>query len=100
MAADDKRDYDGYLENVKQVHQNGKYGSIGYRSPWSEEESLRYAAIIPTGISKGCKLTQRRLVLRTHTTAISAAMLHQLAGTGVDGTTPPARYFSIDRVFR
>lgn len=80
--ADDKKDYDTYFENVKQVHENGKYGSIGYRYPWAEEESLR-------------------LVLRTHTTAISTAMLYKLADKkGSDGKPPPARYFSIDRVFR
>lgn len=40
-------------------------------------------------------------MLRTHTTAISANMLHKLAARkGPDGRTPPARYFSIDRVFR
>ncbi|KAM7208738.1 tRNA synthetases class II core domain (F) domain containing protein [Naviculisporaceae sp. PSN 640] len=78
---EDKRDYSEYLENVKQVHQNGKFGSIGYRYPWSEEESLR-------------------LVLRTHTTSVSAAVLHKLALQGVNGRVPPARYFSIDRVFR
>lgn len=61
---------------------DGKYGSIGYRYPWSGDESLR-------------------LVLRTHTTAISANMLHKLAAKrGPDGYIPPARYFSIDRVFR
>jgi len=64
------------------VHQDGKYGSIGYRYPWSGDESLR-------------------LVLRTHTTAVSANMLHKLAGVkGPDGRPPAARYFSIDRVFR
>lgn len=62
--------------------QEGKYGSIGYRYPWSGEET-------------------RKLVLRTHTTAISANMLHKLAQQkGPDGRPPPARYFSIDRVFR
>ncbi|KAK3325861.1 tRNA synthetases class II core domain (F)-domain-containing protein [Apodospora peruviana] len=70
-----------YMENVRQVHQNGKFGSIGYRYPWSEEESLR-------------------LVLRTHTTSVSAAMLYKLAAENVGGRVPPARYFSIDRVFR
>jgi phenylalanyl-tRNA synthetase alpha chain len=60
----------------REVHENGKYGSIGYRYPWKADESLR-------------------LVLRTHTTAISAAMLHKLAQN-----PGPARYFSIDRVFR
>jgi len=65
-----------YWENVKQVHEIGKYGSLGYRYPWKEDESLR-------------------LVLRTHTTAVSAAMLHKLAKN-----PGPARLFSIDRVFR
>lgn len=65
-----------YLANVKQVHQDGKYGSVGYRYPWKEEETLR-------------------MVLRTHTTAISAYMLKELAKN-----PRPCRYFSIDRVFR
>ncbi|KAI5953341.1 FRS2 [Candida jiufengensis] len=65
-----------YWENVKQVHQDGKYESIGYRYPWKKEESLR-------------------MVLRTHTTATSAAMLHKLAKD-----PKPTRLFSIDRVFR
>ncbi|KAI1005933.1 Phenylalanine--tRNA ligase alpha subunit [Podosphaera aphanis] len=78
----DKSDYEAYWDNVRDVHQDGKYGSIGYRYPWNEEESLR-------------------LVLRTHTTAISTYMLHKLSSRrGIDGRPPPARYFSIDRVFR
>lgn len=69
-------DYKQYWEDVRAVHEDGKFGSIGYRYPWSADESLR-------------------LVLRTHTTAISTYMLHKLA------LNPrPARYFSIDRVFR
>ena len=46
------------------------------RYPWDEDESLR-------------------LVLRTHTTAVSTWALHRLAED-----PRPARYFSIDRVFR
>ncbi|GEQ70538.1 hypothetical protein JCM33374_g4216 [Metschnikowia sp. JCM 33374] len=65
-----------YLNDIKAVHQDGKFGSIGYRYPWKEEESLR-------------------MVLRTHTTAISAAMLKKLAED-----PKPTRLFSIDRVFR
>lgn len=65
-----------YLEDIKAVHQEGKFGSIGYRYPWKEEESLR-------------------TVLRTHTTAISAAMLKKLAEN-----PKHTRLFSIDRVFR
>ncbi|KAF4581205.1 phenylalanyl-tRNA synthetase alpha chain [Ophiocordyceps camponoti-floridani] len=76
------QDTQQYWENVKEVHQGGKYGSIGYRYPWCADEALK-------------------LVLRTHTTSISAAMLHRLASTkGPDGRPAPARYFSIDRVFR
>ncbi|KAI0446947.1 phenylalanyl-tRNA synthetase alpha chain [Xylaria telfairii] len=71
-----------HWEDVKAVHQDGKYGSVGYRYPWSKDEALR-------------------LVLRTHTTSVSADMLHRLAASkGPDGRPPPARYFSIDRVFR
>ncbi|KTW26112.1 phenylalanine-tRNA ligase, alpha subunit [Pneumocystis carinii B80] len=68
-----------YVEAVRHVHEKGDFGSIGYRYPWSLEES-------------------RRLVLRTHTTSISAAMLYKLANQ--EGGFRPAKYFSIDRVFR
>ncbi|KAH8676302.1 phenylalanyl-tRNA synthetase-like protein alpha chain [Xylariales sp. PMI_506] len=79
---DDTKDYETYWQNIQQVHETGKYGSRGYRYPWAADESLK-------------------LVLRTHTTAISSAMLYKLAATrGPDGRPPPARYFSIDRVFR
>ncbi|KAL8737205.1 MAG: hypothetical protein Q9181_001931 [Wetmoreana brouardii] len=71
-----KQDYDSYWRDVKEVHENGKYGSIGYRYPFKDDESLK-------------------LVLRTHTTAVSTYMLHKLAAD-----PRPARYFSIDRVFR
>ncbi|PLB37840.1 phenylalanine--tRNA ligase subunit alpha [Aspergillus candidus] len=70
------RDYQQYWDNVRQVHEEGKYGSIGYRYPWDPQESLR-------------------LVLRTHTTSVSTYVLHKLAAN-----PRPARYFSIDRVFR
>merc|ERR1711939_767200 len=33
--------YDQYCKDVRAVHQDGKYGSIGYRYPWDPEESLR-----------------------------------------------------------
>ncbi|KAK9446734.1 tRNA synthetases class II core domain (F)-domain-containing protein [Limtongia smithiae] len=65
-----------YWKNVHEVHEKGKYGSIGYRYPWNADESLR-------------------LVLRTHTTAVSTHVLHKLAEN-----PGPARFFSIDRVFR
>lgn len=65
-----------YMADIKAVHQEGKFGSVGYRYPWSVDESLR-------------------MVLRTHTTAISLAMLKKLAAN-----PGPCRLFSIDRVFR
>src|SRR5277367_2399886 len=68
-----------YLERVRKVHQDGDYGSIGYRYPWSKEESSK-------------------LVLRTHTTATSTQMLYTLANR--PGGFKPTRMFSIDRVFR
>ncbi|KAL8992144.1 MAG: hypothetical protein Q9169_007334 [Polycauliona sp. 2 TL-2023] len=71
-----KQDYEGYWNSIKEVHEKGRYGSIGYRYPFKEEESLK-------------------LVLRTHTTAVSTYMLYKLAAN-----PRPARYFSIDRVFR
>ncbi|KAF2405271.1 phenylalanyl-tRNA synthetase-like protein alpha chain [Trichodelitschia bisporula] len=70
------RNYQEYWDGVRAVHEKGAFGSIGYRYNWSEDECLR-------------------LVLRTHTTAISTWVLHRLAED-----PRPARYFSIDRVFR
>jgi len=66
-----------YMERVAEVHSKGGYGSSGYRYDWSLEEA-------------------RKNLLRTHTTAVSARMLHQLAQEGFR----PAKLFSIDRVFR
>ncbi|KAL2889408.1 phenylalanyl-trna synthetase alpha chain [Ceratocystis lukuohia] len=77
-----EQDQTEYWDNIKAVHQDGKFGSVGYQYPWAADEALR-------------------LVLRTHTTAISTAVLRRLAAQkGPDGRPPPARYFSIDRVFR
>ena len=68
-----------YFKRVKEVHQVGGYGSTGYRYPFSDEETSR-------------------LVLRTHTTSVSAAMLYEIANQ--PGGFKPAKMFSIDRVFR
>ncbi|CCK70593.1 phenylalanine--tRNA ligase subunit alpha KNAG_0E03350 [Huiozyma naganishii CBS 8797] len=65
-----------YMDNIKAVHEQGKFDSIGYRYNWKAEEC-------------------QKLVLRTHTTAVSARMLHELAKD-----PKPTRLFSIDRVFR
>ncbi len=48
------------MERVKKVHSFGGYGSIGYGYDWKVEEA-------------------EKLLLRTHTTAVSSAMLYKLA---------------------
>ena len=96
-----------YYKRVSTVHEHGAYGSTGYQTPWSDDESLK-------------------LLLRTHCTGNSAHMLYKLAarcrgeklgdeeeydfggtsgraerkaGVADDGFRP-AKLFSIDRVFR
>ncbi|XP_065333644.1 phenylalanine--tRNA ligase alpha subunit [Cloeon dipterum] len=66
-----------YLERVKKVHTEGGYGSQGYGYDWKIAEA-------------------QKNLLRTHSTAVSARMLHRLAKEGFQ----PVKYFSIDRVFR
>ncbi|KAJ2644202.1 Phenylalanyl-tRNA synthetase, beta subunit, cytoplasmic [Coemansia sp. RSA 1694] len=62
---------------VKDVHENGGYGSLGYRTPWLEAEA-------------------KKMVLRTHTTAVTSQVLYKLAQEPYRA----AKYFSIDRVYR
>ena len=68
-----------YYERVKTMHEVGGAGSIGYRYDFQKAEAYKN-------------------LLRTHTTAISSQMLYKLAQQ--PGGFQPARYFSIDRVFR
>jgi|Transcript_28485 phenylalanyl-tRNA synthetase alpha chain len=78
-AQDIPRDY---LEAVKEMHEKGGQGSIGWRYAWSEEEA-------------------RKNLLRTHTTAVSARTLHEMAQDYKrTGIFKPKKCFSIDRVFR
>lgn len=67
-----------YIDRVRTVHSQGAYGSRGYQSEWLLSEAAKN-------------------VLRTHTTGASARMLYALAN---QKPVVPARYFSIDRVFR
>lgn len=69
---------DEYLARVKQVHSEGGFGSQGHGYIWSAAEAGKN-------------------LLRTHTTAVSARMLYKLAQ---QPEFTPAKYFSIDRVFR
>jgi phenylalanyl-tRNA synthetase alpha chain len=63
---------------VRNTHQNGGFGSIGWRYDWKLSEA-------------------KKNLLRTHTTAVSARMLYKLAQ---EPEFKPKKYFSIDRVFR
>mmetsp|Transcript_13664 Transcript_13664/g.41285 ORF Transcript_13664/g.41285 Transcript_13664/m.41285 type:complete len:517 (-) Transcript_13664:1353-2903(-) len=72
-----------YVQVVRNTHERGIDGSRGYESYWKTSEAAKN-------------------LLRTHTTAVSARMLYRLAKICRDGTGEfqPAKYFSIDRVFR
>nr|WCZ58487.1 phenylalanyl-tRNA synthetase alpha subunit [Andalucia godoyi] len=80
---------DAYVQRVKDVHEKGGYGSIGYRYNWRQEEASKN-------------------VLRTHTTAVSSRVLKRLADdwkaectkAGKTVEFQPRKFFSIDRVFR
>jgi phenylalanyl-tRNA synthetase alpha chain len=62
---------------VKETHESGgKTGSLGWQAPWSEEEA-------------------RKLLLRTHTTVLSAQTLARLQPEDI-----PAKFFSVGKVFR
>eukprot|EP01029_Cantina_marsupialis_P027196 TRINITY_DN75402_c0_g2_i1.p1 TRINITY_DN75402_c0_g2~~TRINITY_DN75402_c0_g2_i1.p1 ORF type:complete len:486 (+),score=180.97 TRINITY_DN75402_c0_g2_i1:58-1515(+) len=68
-----------YLKIVKKTHEEGGFGSYGYHCDWKKSEAMKN-------------------ILRTHTTAVSARMLYKLAHQ--EGGFKPAKYFSVDRVFR
>ncbi|XP_017871463.1 PREDICTED: phenylalanine--tRNA ligase alpha subunit-like [Drosophila arizonae] len=68
-----------YVQRVATVHSVGGYGSRGYGYNWQLAEA-------------------EKNLLRTHTTAVSARTLYQLAKQ--PNGFKPAKYFSIDKVFR
>jgi len=65
-------------KRVKEMHENGGHGSIGWRYKFSDEEP-------------------RKNVLRTHTTAVSSRTLYEAAQ---QKPFVPRKCFSIDRVYR
>lgn len=89
-----------YLNRVKEMHSNGGYGSQGYK--WvaiASDLKLVDDSSILFHFSYDWKLEEaQKNLLRTHTTAVSARMLYKLANQ--EGGFTPAKYFSIDRVFR
>lgn len=64
------------VKSVKESHEKGVGGSPGWQAPWHEKEA-------------------KKLVLRTHTTGLSARTLSTLSPSQL-----PAKYFSIGKVFR
>ncbi|XP_040153845.1 phenylalanine--tRNA ligase alpha subunit [Anopheles arabiensis] len=67
------------VDAVRDSHERGVDGSIGYRYDWKLDEG-------------------RKNVLRTHTTGVSARMLYKISHQ--PGGFKPIKYFSIDKVFR
>lgn len=65
-----------YFQKVKDIHMNGGFGSIGYQSEWDPREAAKN-------------------ILRTHTTAVSARYLKEMAKD-----FKPTKLFSVDKVFR
>ncbi len=64
-------------QKIKATHENGwKTGSRGWQAPWSAEEA-------------------KKLLLRTHTTVLSAQTLARLKQNEI-----PAKFFSVGKVFR
>lgn len=64
-------------KQIQSVHEHGgKTGSTGWRSSWSPEEA-------------------KQLLLRTHTTVLSALKLHELTEKDL-----PAKFFNVGKVFR
>ena len=64
------------IKRVKQSHETGTKGSKGWQYQWKEEDA-------------------KRVVLRTHTTCLSARTLSQLKKSDI-----PAKFFSIGKCFR
>lgn len=74
------------LKKVKNMHENGGNGSEGHKYCWDENEA-------------------KKNILRTHTTAITARYLYEIANKIKQQTSnceqfECGKYFSIDRVFR
>ena len=80
--ANSEKFHPDYFQRVKNMHEKGGFGSIGWRYDWSADEA-------------------EKNILRTHTTAVSCRMLYKLAQEyKKTGKFTPKKYFSIDRVFR
>lgn len=65
-----------FVQEVRKAHEKGVAGSKGWRMQYSEQEA-------------------KRLLLRTHTTALSAQTISQLTEKDL-----PAKFFSVGKIFR
>ena len=80
--ANSEKFHPDYFKRVKEMHESGGYGSIGWRYKWNPDEA-------------------EKNILRTHTTAVSSRMVYLLAQDYKKTRKfTPKKYFSIDRVFR
>jgi phenylalanyl-tRNA synthetase alpha chain len=93
---------EAYYEVVRETHEKGGFGSIGYGCNFKREEVPPSVIIViphPLTLTYSLNMTLNiqatKNLLRTHTTAISAQMLHRLANQ--PGGFTPKKYFSIDR---
>ena len=101
-----------YLDRVRRTHERGGYGSTGcglkeLSSPCAHEaiatasKGSNSPAVLCRYGSYWRTSEAEKNLLRTHTTAVSSRMLYRLAQeVQRSGTFRPAKYFSIDRVFR
>ena len=62
-----------FVRKIKDVHEHGGYGSVGWRYQWSEDIA-------------------KKVIMRTHTTTVSARYLPK--------SNPPEKVFCIGKVFR
>ena len=65
------------VEQVKKAHEGGIDGSLGWNYSWSSDDASK-------------------VLLRTHTTNLSARKLREIASSGEF----PAKYFALGKVFR
>jgi len=73
----DEKKVSKVLAEVKKAHESGVDGSRGWEYSWDEEEA-------------------RRVLLRTHTTSLSARKLMEIGKSG----ELPAKYFALGKCFR
>jgi len=67
------------VEGVKKAHEGGTDGSLGWNQKWNEADS-------------------KKVLLRTHTTALSARKLMEIGKDLKNGV--PAKYFALGKCFR